>query len=235
MLGTIVNFFAIIFGGIIGLLLKGGINEKISKNIMNGLILCVLFIGILDIIDVHSKLSSNSVLIIIFSMVIGAVIGEVLDIQSRIDGLGKVLEKRMKSSHGMVSEGFVTCSILFCVGAMAIIGSLESGLLGNHKTLYAKSILDGITSIIFASSLGIGVILSSISVLIYQGLITLGASALKGVLIDSVITNITAVGGLLIIGLAFNMLEMTKIKIANLLPAIFLPIVYQVVLNIIKF
>ncbi|MCY6354533.1 DUF554 domain-containing protein [Clostridium sp. ZS2-4] len=227
MIGTIVNFFAIIVGSFIGILLKGGISEKVSKNIMNGLSLCVLFIGIINIIDTYDKLESNSILIIIISVVIGAVIGEMIDIQNRIDMLGKKIEEKFTKKSGGIAEGFVTCSLLFCIGAMAIVGSLESGLLGSHKTLFAKSVLDGITSIIFASSLGIGVMISAVSVFIYQGLITIGASFLKGILIGSVINNMTAIGGILIIGLAFNVLGITKIKVANLLPAIFLPVLYQ--------
>ncbi|MCY6371252.1 DUF554 domain-containing protein [Clostridium ganghwense] len=233
MFGTIVNFFAIIIGSLIGMLLKGGINEKISKSIMNGLALCVLFIGILNIIDVHNKLGSNSVLVIIISIVVGTAIGEIIDIDDKIERLGKNIESKFKRSGGGIAEGFVTCSLLFCVGAMAIIGSLESGLSGSYKTLFAKSVLDGITSIVFASSLGIGVMISAVSVFIYQGLITIGASFLKGILIGAVINNMTAIGGILIIGLAFNMLGTAKIKVANLLPAVFLPIIYQVVMNII--
>lgn len=234
MTGTIVNFFAIIIGSFIGILLKGGISEKVSKNIMNGLALCVLFIGTLNIIETYDKMESNSVLIIIISVVIGAAIGEIIDIHNRIDILGKNIEEKFKRKNGGIAEGFVTSSLLFCVGAMAIVGSLESGLLGSHKTLFAKSVLDGISSIIFASSLGIGVMISAVSVLIYQGLITIGASFLKVILIDSVINNMTAIGGLLIIGLAFNVLGVTKIKVANLLPAVFLPIVYQGIMYIVN-
>lgn len=234
MLGTIVNSLAIVAGGIVGMLLKvllkEGLSEKIGKNVMDGLALCVLFIGALNLIGVADKLDSTSVLIIIISTVIGAVIGENIDIDKKIENLGDNIEKKLNKKGGQVSKGFVTTSLLFCIGAMAIIGSLESGLSGNHKTLFAKSVLDGISSIIFASSLGIGVILSAASVFLYQGLITVCASFLKGVLISSVITNMTAIGGFLIIALALNMLNATKIKVANLLPAIFLPILYQVAL-----
>lgn len=233
MLGTIVNSVAIIGGSLIGIFVKGGLSEKVSKTIMDGLALCVLFIGVSNVIGVFDKLDSNGSLVIILSVVIGAGLGEKIDIDNRIEGLGQKIEAKLKGKGGRVSEGFVTSSLLFCIGAMAIIGSLESGLLGNYKTLFAKSILDGITSIIFASSLGIGVMISGVSVFLYQGLITIGASYLKPLLVDVVITNMTAVGGLLIIALAFNMLGAAKIKVANLLPAIFLPIIYQVVLSLI--
>lgn len=234
MLGTIVNFGAIVGGSLIGMILKGGLSEKISKTVMEGLALCVFFIGALNIIGVSSKLGDNDVLIIILSTVIGAVIGGKIDIDDKIEKLGINIEKKLNKSSGQVAKGFVTSSLLFCIGAMAIVGSLESGLSGKHETLFAKSILDGITSIVFASSLGIGVTLSAISVLVYQGLITIGATFLKSVLITSVITNMTAIGGFLIVALSLNMLGVTKIKVANLLPCIFIPMLYQVVLMIVK-
>ena len=234
MLGTLVNFGAIVAGSLIGILLKGGISEKVSKTLMDGLSLCVLLIGALNIIGVSSELGDNDVLIIIISTVVGAIIGGKVDIDNKIENLGINIEKKLNRTGGQVAKGFVTSSLLFCIGAMAIVGSLESGLSGKHETLFAKSILDGITSIVFASTLGIGVMLSGISVLIYQGLITIGATFLKGVLIPSVITNMTAIGGFLIIALSLNMLGATKIKVANLLPCIFLPILYQVVLVVIN-
>lgn len=227
LLGTAVNAGAIILGSIVGLILKGGIPEKINDTIMKGIGLCVLYIG------VSSSLKANSMLLIIFSIVIGGVIGEIIDIDKRLANLGDLIEKKLNGKGGRVSEGFVTSSLLYCVGAMAIVGSLESGLSNNHQTLFAKATLDGISAIVFSSSLGIGVALSAGSVFIYQGLITLCAGLLKGILVASVIGDITAVGGLLIIGIAFNMLNITKIKVANLLPAIFIPIIYQVILNII--
>lgn len=228
MLGTIVNFAAIIAGSIIGMLLKNGVPEKISTTIMQGLGLCVVFIGI------SGAIKGSNILLIIISIVIGGLIGELIDLDNLLQKLGDKIENKFKGSGVKISEGFVTTSLLFCVGSMAIVGSLQSGLEGNHKILYAKSMLDGVASIIFASSLGIGVALSSITVLIYQGAITLAASLIKGILTQSVITDMTAVGSLLIMGLGFNTLNMTKIKVANLLPAVFIPIIYQVMLNIIK-
>lgn len=222
MLGTIVNVIAIISGCIVGLIIKGGLSEKVSNTVMNGLALCVTYIGI------SGSLKGNNTLLIIISIAVGSLIGEIIDIDQWLKNLGDYLqEKFKKNNNSSFSEGFVSSSLLFCVGAMAIVGSLESGLQGKHDILFAKSILDGIGSIIFASSLGVGVLFSSISVLIYQGSITLGASFLKGILIDSVINNMAAVGSLLIIGLGLNMLGVTKIKVANLLPAVFIPIIYS--------
>lgn len=224
MLGTIINFLSIILGGFVGLLLKGKLSEKISTTIVNGLALCVIYIGI------NGVLKSTNTLLIVISIALGALIGEVIDIDKRINKLGLNLEKKFKnSSHGSISEGFVTSTLLFCVGAMAIVGSLDSGLQGNHTIIYTKSILDGISSIIFASSLGIGVLLSSISVLLYQGMIVLGSSALTDLLTPEVIAEISAVGSLLILGLGLNMLGIVKIKVANLLPAMLIPIIYFVI------
>ena len=224
MLGTIVNSITVIVGCLVGLIVKGRLTEKISTTIMNGLALCTLYIGI------SGALNGGDTLIIIISVASGALIGEIIDIDKWLNKLGCYLEskfKNKKESNISIAEGFITSSLLFCVGAMAIVGSLESGLKGNHDTLFTKSILDGISSVIFTSSLGIGVIFSAVTVFVYQGAITLGAGILSGVLSTSVITNMSAVGGLLIVGLGLNMLGVTKIKIANLLPAIFLPIIFQ--------
>lgn len=225
MLGTIVNSIAVIVGCLVGLVVKGRLNEKISITVMQGLALCTLYIGI------SGALKGENTLIMILSVAIGALIGEIIDIDKRLNNLGEYLESKFngkKESNVSIAEGFVSASLLFCVGAMAIVGSLESGLSGNHNTLFTKSILDGISSIIFTSSLGIGVIFYSVAVFIYQGGITLGAGLLSGILNDMVIANMSAVGGLLIAGLAFNMLGVTKMRIANLLPAIFLPIIFQI-------
>jgi len=228
MLGTIVNAIAIIGGCLVGLVVKGRLTEKISTTIMNGLALCILYIGI------SGALKGKDTLQMIICIALGALIGEIIDIDKRLNNLGDMIEKKIngkkKNSSSnekiSISEGFVTSSLLFCVGAMAVVGSLESGLQGNHTTLFAKSILDGVASIIFTSSLGIGVILSSIAVLVYQGSITLLAGGLSTVLTDTVISNMSAVGSLLIVGLGFNMLGVSKIKVANLLPAIFIPIIF---------
>lgn len=230
MLGTIVNALAVIGGCIIGLIVKEKLTEKMSNTIMSGLALCVLYIGI------SGALKGQDTLIIIICIAVGALIGEIIDIDKRLNDLGNFIEnkinlkKKNKDSEKIsISEGFVTSSLLFCVGAMAVVGSLESGLQGNHSTLFAKSILDGVSSIIFASSLGIGVMLSSGAILVYQGSITLLAGCLSSVLTDTVIGNMSAIGSILIMGLGTNMIGASKIKVANLLPAIFLPIIIYLV------
>lgn len=221
--GTLINSAAIIIGGAAGLFLKNGIPKKIKVTMMQGIGLSVLLIGILGLDQV------NNTMVVILSMVIGAIIGVGIDIDKRFENLGYKIETLFKDSKSNVAEGFVTCSLLFCVGAMAITGALESGLMGKHDILSSKAILDGITSVIFASTMGVGVLLSGISVLIYQGIIAIGASFLTGVLGVHAISDMTAVGSLLIIAIAFNLLNITKIKIANLLPAIFLPILYYLI------
>lgn len=223
LLGSIVNAAAIICGGIIGFMLKNGIDERFNVSIMNGLALCILLIGI------SGALKVNNMLLVIISIVIGSIIGEALDIDKALNEFGNKIERALKNKGGKISEGFVAATLLYCIGAMAIVGSLKSGLEGNHEILFTKSILDGVSSIILTSSLGIGVILSSVPVFLYQGTITLASFFIKDLLTDAVIGNMTAVGSLLIIGLGLNMLGSTKIKVANLLPGIFIPIIYQLI------
>lgn len=223
MLGTIVNSLAIIGGSLLGFILKGGIPERVNDTIMKGLALCIMVIGI------SGAIKSENMILIICSIVIGALIGEFIDIDKGLKKLGDNIEAKLQGKGGRVSEGFVTASLVYCVGAMAILGSLDSGLKGDYKILFTKAMLDGISAIMFTSTLGIGVALSAISVFIYQGTITLAASALQGILVGTVITELSAVGSLLIMGLAFNMLGLTKIKVANLLPAILIPILYHLI------
>lgn len=214
---------AIIVGGLIGLLFGKGIAEKYKQTILQGVALSVILIGW------KSALATDQLLIVIISMVAGATIGEGLNIEGRLENLGQWLEARVSAGPGSsLARGFVTTSLVFCVGSMAIVGSLESGLTGNHQTLFAKSILDGVISIVFASTLGAGVLFSSAAVFLYQGLITLAAVFLKPLLAAATAAlQMTAVGGLLIVAIGLNMLGMVKIRVGNLLPAIFLPLVYH--------
>lgn len=223
MLGTLVNVAAIVVGGLVGTFLKGGLSPKISDTIMKGLALCVLLVGIINALKV------SNLLLVILAMVLGAIVGEWLDIDQKLKMLGEGIATKLNGRGGKVAEGFVTGSLLYCVGAMAIVGSLESGLSGNHQTLYAKSILDGIVAVIFASTLGIGIVLSAFSVLFYQGALTLAASSLQPLLSEGIKADMTSLGGLLIIGIGLNMLEQHKLKVANLLPAVFVPLLYQLV------
>lgn len=222
MLGTIVNFFAVFIGGIVGILLKGGLPKRFTDTIMSGIALCVIYIGI------SGTLKGENMLLIVVSVALGSLLGEFMDIDQKLISLGNFIESKTKKStnESSISVGFVTASLLFCVGAMAVVGSLESGLLHKYNILFTKSILDGVTSVILASTLGIGVILSAFSILVYQGTITLAASLLQGILTTPIVSEMSAVGSLLILGIGLNMLGITKIKVANMLPAIFLPILY---------
>lgn len=223
MLGTIVNSVAIILGSLIGLLFHKSIKSNYSDIMLKSVSLSIILIGM------SNALKTENLMIVIFSMVVGAIIGEYLKIEENLNKLGDFLERKFASKGGNISKGFVTSSLVYCVGSMAIIGALESGLSGNHQTLFAKSTLDGISAIVFSSSMGIGVILSSISVFLYQGAITISSSLLKDFLIGSVVTEMSATGGLLILALGFNMLEFKSIKVANMLPAIFMPLIFYII------
>lgn len=220
MIGTIVNALAIIAGSLLGLLFKKGIPEGYKKTVMQSISLAVILIGL------KSSLQTDELLTVIISLALGSIIGEFARIEDRLEQLGQWLESRFSSEKGSISKGFVTASLVYCVGSMAIVGSFESGLTGNHQTLFAKSALDGISSIIFASSLGIGVLLSSIPVFLYQGVLTLAAGLLKPFLIPSVVSQMSAVGGLLISAIGINLLGVIKIRVGNMLPAIFIPLFY---------
>lgn len=226
MLGTIVNTLSIIVGSLIGLSFRGRIPEKYSQTIMHGIGLAVVLIGL------KTAFNTDAIMIVIISFVIGSIIGEFFRIENRLDRMGDRIGKRFSKGSDGVSKGFVSASLLFCVGAMAIVGAMESGLTGNHQTLFAKSTLDGISSIIFASTMGIGVIFSSISVFVYQGLITVAASSIKPYLLPEVVSQMSAVGGLLIFAIGINLLDIKKIKIGNMLPAMFIPLIYQAIKNI---
>jgi uncharacterized membrane protein YqgA involved in biofilm formation len=229
MLGTIVNSLAIIGGSLLGLLFSRGIPDRFKEIIMSAVGLSVVLIGI------KSALSSDDILIVIFSMVIGAIIGEAIRIEDRLNDFGRFLEQkivRKSADTGSFARGFVTASLIFCVGSMAIVGSLESGLTGNHQTLFAKSVLDGVTSIIFASAMGLGVLFSSVSIFLYQGLITIAAASLKSYLTPETVAQMTSAGGLLILTIGLNMLKITTIRVGNLLPAIFLPLLYFTIISL---
>lgn len=223
MLGTIVNAVAIIAGSLLGLLFSKGIPENYKEIILSGVGLSVILIGI------RSALVSDNLMIIIFSVILGALLGEGLKIEKKLENLGAFLESKVTAKSDdskSFARGFVTASLVFCVGSMAIVGSLESGLTGNHQTLFAKSVLDGVTSIIFASAMGLGVMFSSLAVLVYQGILTITAVFMKSFLVPETIQQMTSVGGLLIMAIGLNMLKVTAIRVGNLIPAIFLPLVY---------
>lgn len=220
MLGSLANGLAVFIGSLIGLLFKKGIGENYKKILMDAMGLCIFLIGIMGAIK------AQNILLLIVSLAIGSVIGEYLKIEENLDKLGDFIESKLVKKKGSIAKGFVTSTLIFCIGSMAIIGALESGLNGNHQTLFAKSIVDGILSIIFASTFGIGVLFSSISVFLYEGFISIAASSVKMFLVDSVVSDISSIGGVLIIAIGLNILDIKKIKVGNMLPAIFIPLIF---------
>ncbi len=221
--GTIVNVLGILLGGGVGLLLHRlmgrGVPERFRDIIMKGIGLCVVYIALGGVLD------GKKPLVTILSMVLGAALGEGLDLDGKLERLGKNLEERFSGSgDGSFAQGFLSATLLFCVGTMAIKGSLDAGLVGDHATLYAKSTMDTISAGIFASSLGAGVLFSTLPVLVYQGGITLLAGLAQPLLGDAVIAEMNTVGSLLLFGLALNLLEVTHLKLMNYLPAMFLPV-----------
>jgi hypothetical protein len=225
MKGTIVNAVAIIAGTGIGLLLQRGIPERYKTTVMQGIAMAVALIGI------QMAQKTENILIVIGSLAIGAVLGEWWDVDKRLSNLGKWIEQKCNAETGKISRGFVTCSLIYCVGAMAIVGAIQDGMTGNAEILYAKAMLDGVSAIIFASTLGVGVALSAIAVVVYQGIITVLASHIGMFITNGVIVELTATGGLLIVGIAISMLEIKLIKVANLLPSIFVSIVISLMLK----
>ena len=226
MIATVINASLVLIGSILGLLLRGRLSEQLSLSLTRALALCVMLIGI------QSATGSQNLLCVIICMVVGTLLGEWLRIEDRLDSLGEILRRGLVRSNGnsRFTEGFVSATILFCVGSMAIMGSIEAGLNHNYTILISKGIIDGVTSISFAASMGIGVAFSAIPLLLYQGALTLLAIAVGPFLATQTasITELSAVGGVIIMGIAINMFQFStyKIRVGNMLPAVFLPLLY---------
>ena len=225
MTGTFVNAAAIIVGSLMGVLLKKGLPDRLKGTLMQGIGLGVLLIGF------RMALQSENLLIVLASLVLGGIVGETINIELYLEKFGLFIQSKV-DENSSIAKAFVTSSLLYCVGSMAVMGALESGLTGNHTTLYAKSILDGVTSIIFASTLGIGVLFSAIPVLAYQGAITLAATMVQPVLTTAAVAEMTGTGGLLIIGIGLNVLEIKTIKVGNLLPAILFALLISTIVGL---
>lgn len=216
--GVFVNTGTVIIGSLLGLLLKKGIPEKLTKAIMTTIGLCTIAIGVTGIIKGENQL------VMILSFVVGAAVGTLIDIDKRLNSLGDRLSKGKKESSSF-SEGFVTASLLFCVGAMTIVGSMNAGISGDNKMLYTKSVLDLISSSVLAASLGVGVLVSSGFVLLFQGALVALSMALCSFLSDACIAELVCAGSVMIVALGFNLIGVTKIKVANLLPGLlFVPL-----------
>ena len=234
-IGTIVNAGPIIAGGLAGIFIKKGLPERYKNIIMQAISLSVLFIGISGALQGiftvigNGKLDSQYIMTMIFSLVTGGIIGELINIESKLEQLGNWFQNRFFSNGSNFAEGFVTASLVYCVGAMAIVGSLEDGLAGNPKTLFAKAILDGVSAVVFAATMGYGVPFSALPVALYQGSITLAAGLIKPWLTDAVISQMSLVGSVLIFAIGLGMLDIKKLKVGNMLPAIFLPVIYYLI------
>lgn len=228
MLGTIINVIAITLGGLLGLLLRKRTPRSVGERIMQGFGLFSVAIGL------GGAIGAENPLLIILSLIVGAAAGELLHLESRLDGFTMRLEARFFSgeSGGDFKEGFISCTILFCIGAMSIVGPFNAVLKGDYNILYIKSALDGVTAFIFASNYGVSVLLAGGSVLLYQGLFTLLALFLKDFLSGEAIAAMSVIGSLLIAGVGFNLLDFGKkrISLVNLLPAVFVPLLYGPVL-----
>ena len=235
--GTLVNVATVIVGSLVGLgvrrLMKGKkqestTSEKLSDSVFAAIALCVLAIGVQGVVGATSP---NDMLAAILSMVLGATVGYLCRLDTGINKLGERVEAMTKNGSGTVAQGFVSASLLFCIGSMTIVGSLNSGLFGDHSIIYAKSLLDLFSALVLSISLGIGVMLSAAFVLVFQGGITLLAQWVAPVLSGDVVRVMSVVGSILIVGLALNMLNLTKLKITNYLPAVFLPIALVPLVN----
>ena len=227
MIGVFVNVASVLLGSLVGLLFRKGIPERISRAMMLAIGLCTLYIG------VDGALEGSNTIVLILSMVFGTLIGTLLDIDDKINRVGQFIERKMKKEgeKTSIAEGFMTASLLFCVGAMTIVGSLNAGLTGDNTLIYTKSILDLISSCLLASTLGIGVMFAAVFVLLVQGGLVLLAGLLQNVLTDqALIAEITCAGSVMIIGLGLNILGITKLKVANFLPALLLvPLFYRLI------
>lgn len=221
MFGTIVNAIAIVAGSLLGFFLfRGKLRENTNETIMKGLALTIFLIGL------KNAWIGEDMLLMIFSIVIGTFVGETVGLEEKLERLGKYVESKVEGEG--IARAFVTASLLFCVGSMAVLGALEGGLKNKHDILLAKSVLDGIISVMFAVTMGIGVIFSAVAVFLYQGAIVLGASFLRDFLTDPVIASLNGVGGLLIVALSLNMLKVSHIRVGNMLPSVLIPIFYEV-------
>lgn len=238
-LGTIINVFSIFVGTTVGILLHKFIPERLKQTVVSGVGLSVCFVGITGVISKmlipkSGSFDTKDTMLMVASLVIGAFVGELLNIEKQLERFGNFCKSRIKSKkeNARFTEGFVSASLLFCVGAMAIVGSLEDGLNGDYTTLFAKSLMDGTISIFFAATMGAGVYLSILPIALYQGGITLLAGVIKPFLSDQLIGQLSLVGSVLIFAIGLNMCTDAKIKTGNLLPAVLVPVFYNILISV---
>ena len=234
MFAFLVNALTVVIGSIIGLLFKKLIKKESCDQVLKAMGIVVLLIGIIGVIQnmvtiVDGKISTSGTLLLIMAIAIGTFIGEALKIDKHMNDLGDKIEQKL--NKGKIAEGFITATLIYCIGSMSIVGSMESAL-GNPDTIYLKAALDGITSIALASTLGIGVMLSSVSVIIYQGLLTLMFYFLGNFMPNDFIVSFSMVGYTMVAGIGFNFILKDKIKVANMLPSLLVVIIYHLLILI---
>ena len=227
MLGTLVNTVVVIVGALLGMLFKKGIPERISGAVIKAFGLITLYIGM------QGAFQGKSPYVLILSIALGTMLGEAADLQKSIERFSDGLEKRFAGNEeNTIAQGFITATMMFCMGAMAIVGSMDGGLRGDHTLIFTKSTLDFISAMLLASSMGIGVMFAAAAVLVYQGSIVLLSGLIAPFLSELVITEISAVGSVLLMGLGFNLLGVTRLRIMNYIPAVFLPILLVPLLSL---
>ena len=224
MLATIINSAAIVLGSLIGILFKQRINTRITRSLVTALALAVAVLGIMGAIQTKDSLG------MVICIAVGTLLGELLDLDGKLEALAQLLRRLVapgEAASGSFTQGFISATLTFCIGSMAIMGSMQAGISGDMSILLSKSVIDCITAVSFATALGIGVAFSALPILVYQGTITLLASVIAPFLSSAVILEVSAVGSIMMIGIAINLLELRKIPVANMLPAMFLPVLYQ--------
>jgi len=213
-MGTIINALAIIVGGALGLLFRKGFPERIAQTTLQVLGLFSMLVG------VGMALQGQELIMVLISLALGAGLGEWLDIEGRLDRFGRWLEERLNLKEGSPAKGFIYASLLFCVGSMAIVGSITDGLKGDHSILVTKAMMDGIVSIPFAASMGFGVLGSAVPILLYQGSLTLLASKIQAFFTPAIVRELTSVGGVIVMGIGVNILGLQKVRVGNFIPAL---------------
>lgn len=239
-LGTLINVIAIVLGSGIGLLFKKGINDRFRQILTQACGLAVIFIGLSGALEMiftieGASLVSGNAMLIVISLVLGGLVGELINIEKRLDSIGEKLKNRVKSKgDSQFVEGFVTASLVVCVGAMAICGPIDEALTGDSTTLIIKSVLDCIIVMVFASVYGVGVMFSALAVGLYQGFFTLFGVLISGFMNDALISSLSGIGSILIFAVGINLVWPKAIRVGNLLPALTVPIFYQLILYLLR-
>ncbi len=238
-LGTVVNALAVAVAGLVGMFIKGGIKQKYQDTLMGVLGIATMFIGaggtLQEMFTVENgKISTQGTMLLVISLIVGALVGEFIDVEARLEKVGEWLKNKVKAKNDTkFVDGFVNSTLVICVGAMAIVGSLQDGLGQGQTTLFVKSALDFMIILIFASTMGISTVFSSIPLALYQGAITAFAGVLSGFLNDNLISNLNLVGSAMIFAIGVNLAFGKKFKVGNILPGILVPVIYEIILKLI--